>query len=258
MINDMEICNQANTQLKTFIYESEKVRSFLDSNGEPWFVASDVACLLGYRDASNAIRVLDYEEKGTHTVSTIRGSQKLAIISESGLYSLIVMSRKPEVRKFKKWVTAEVLPSIRKTGSYGQKIDLNDPKQLRILLLNYSDKIEKDQPKVQFYDQYINADGLYNLQNAARALNQNPNLFINNLKNTYLFYQGSALVPYQRYREQGLFIVKSSLINNIARYQTYITPKGLEYFANNQDYTIFAKSKKLDVVEALSDKFIDI
>ena len=256
--NDMAICNQTNMQLRAFAHESGEIRGFLDANNEPWFIASDIAKLLEYRDANNAIRALDDDEKGTHIVSTIRGSQKLAIINESGLYSLILMSRKPEVKRFKKWVTSEVLPSIRKTGSYNKQTDLNDPKQLRILLLNYSDKIEKDQPKVQFYDQYINADGLYNLQNAARALNQNPNLFINNLKNTYLFYQGSALVPYQRYREQGLFIVKSSLINNIARYQTYITPKGLEYFANKQDYTIFAKSKKLDVVEALSDKFIDI
>ncbi len=68
-------------------------------------------------------------------------------------------------------------------------------------------------------------------QNAARALNQNPNLFIHALKKVYLFYQGSALVPYQRYRDQGLFVVKSSIVDNIVRYQTYITPKGLEYFA---------------------------
>lgn len=256
--NDMMIYNQTNTQLKTFIYESEEIRSFLDRNGDPWFISSDVAKLLGYKVARDATRILDEDEKGEQIVLTPGGPQKLGIINESGLYSLILLSRKPEVKSFKKWITSEVLPSIRKTGSYGQGVDLNDPKQLRILLLNYSDKIEKDQPKVQFYDQYINADGLYNLQNAARALNQNPNLFINNLKNTYLFYQGSALVPYQRYREQGLFIVKSSLINNIARYQTYITPKGLEYFANKQDYTIFARPKKLDVVEALSDKFIDI
>ena len=68
-------------------------------------------------------------------------------------------------------------------------------------------------------------------QNSARALNQNPTQFINTLKNVYLFYQGSALVPYQRYRDQGLFIVKSSIVYNIVRYKTYITPKGLEYFA---------------------------
>ena len=80
------------------------------------------------------------------------------------------MSRKPEVKRFKKWITSEVLPSIRKTGSYNKQFDLNDPKQLRILLLDYAAKIEKDQPKVKFYDNFINNEGLYNLQNAARAL----------------------------------------------------------------------------------------
>lgn len=229
--NGIMIYNQANTELKTFIYESEEIRSFLDLNGDPWFIANDISSFLGYRMTSDATRLLDEEEKGTQILPTAGGPQKFTTVSESGLYSLIFASRRPGAKTFKRWVTSEVLPSIRKTGSYNKQFDLNDPKQLRILLLNYSDKIEKDQPKVQFYDQYINADGLYNLQNAARALNQNPNLFINNLKNTYLFYQGSALVPYQRYMTQGLFIVKSSIVDNIARYQTYITPKGLEYFS---------------------------
>ncbi len=164
---------------------------------------------------------------------TLGGPQKLAIINESGLYSLILMSRKPEAKRFKKWVTSEVLPSIRKTGSYNKQADLNDPKQLRQLLLSYADKIDEDQPKVQFYDEFINSEGLYNLQNAARALNQSPNLFIRSLKDGYLFYQGSALVPYQRYREQGLFEVKSTIVDNKARYQTYVTPKGLDYFAKH-------------------------
>jgi len=168
----------------------------------------------------------------------------------------IFASRRTEAKNFKKWVTSEVLPSIRKNGNYNRQVDLNDPAQLRILLLDYAAKIEKDQPKVQFYDQYINSEGLYNLQNAARALNQNPNLFINTLKNGYLFYQGSALVPYQRYMTQGLFVVKSSIVDNIARYQTYITPKGLEYFANKKD----VKHKKYNdtKIEILTDKYIDI
>jgi anti-repressor protein len=231
--NDIVICNQTNMQLRAFAHESGEIRGFLDANNELWFIASDIAKLLEYRDANNAIRVLDDDEKGTHIVSTFRGSQKLAIINESGLYSLILMSRKPEVKRFKKWVTSEVLPSIRKTGGYNKQTDLNDPKQLRQLLLGYADKIEEDQPKVQFYDEFINSEGLYNLQNAARALNKSPNLFIRSLKDIYFFYQGSALMPYQRYHEQGLFEVKSTIVDNQVRYQTYVTPKGLEYFAKH-------------------------
>lgn len=227
------IYNQDNTQLKTFIYESEEIRSFLDQSGDPWFIANDISSFLGYRMTSDATRLLDEEEKGTQILPTAGGPQKFTTVSESGLYSLIFASRRPGAKTFKRWVTSEVLPSIRKTGSYNKQFDLNDPKQLRILLLDYAAKTEKDQPKVQFYDDFINAEGLYNLQNAARALNHSPNLFIRSLKDAYLFYQGSALVPYQRYREQGLFEVKSTIVDNQARYQTYITPKGLEYFAKH-------------------------
>ena len=182
---------------------------------------------------SDATRLLDEEEKGTQILPTAGGPQKFTTVSESGLYSLIFASRRPGAKTFKRWVTSEVLPSIRKTGSYNKQLDLNDPKQLRILLLDYAAKIEKDQPKVQFYDDFINAEGLYNLQNAARALNKNPNLFIDSLKNTYLFYQGAALVPYQRYRDSGWFEVKSTIVDNKARYQTYMTPKGLQYFSTH-------------------------
>ncbi len=161
--HDITTYNPASIQFKTFFYENKEVRSFIDEKGEPHFIAGDIAKLLGYRSTSDATRILDTDEKGVMSVHTPGGPQKLTTLNESGLYSLIFLSRKPEVKNFKKWVTSEVLPSIRRTGSYGQQIDLNDPQQLRALLLDYSDKIEQNQPKVHFYDQYINAEGLYNL-----------------------------------------------------------------------------------------------
>ncbi|MHA0354454.1 BRO-N domain-containing protein [Bordetella bronchiseptica] len=88
-------------------------------DGEPWLVASDVASALGYLTAKDAARHLDDDEKGRHIVPTPGGNQNVTIINESGLYALVLRSRKPEARKFAKWVTSEVLPSIRKTGSYG-------------------------------------------------------------------------------------------------------------------------------------------
>jgi len=90
-------------------------------NDQPWFVATDVANTLGYRSAPDASRHLDDDEKGTQIVRTPGGDQKLTIISESGLYALVLRSRKPEARKFAKWVTSEVLPSIRQTGGYGSQ-----------------------------------------------------------------------------------------------------------------------------------------
>jgi len=90
----------------------------IEKEGEPWFVAADVAQILGYRDAANATRGLMEDEKGTQIVSTLRGSQKATIISEAGMYSLILRSRVAGAQAFKRWVTHDVLPSIRKRGGY--------------------------------------------------------------------------------------------------------------------------------------------
>ena len=94
------------------------VRVFADENGEPWFVAADVCRVLGYDHTPHATRLLDDDEKAVHKVDTLGGTQEMTMVNESGLYNLIFRSTKPEAKKFRKWVTEEVLPSIRKTGSY--------------------------------------------------------------------------------------------------------------------------------------------
>ena len=104
-------------QLIPFRFESREVRTLLIDD-QPWFVASDVSSALQYRDAFNMNRNLDDDEKGTQIVSTPGGDQEMLVISESGLYSAILRSRKAEAKRFKKWVTAEVLPAIRKHGRY--------------------------------------------------------------------------------------------------------------------------------------------
>lgn len=109
--------------LITYSFKNNPIRT-LNKNGEVWFVAKDVADALEYRSAPDAIRCLDPDEKDKHNVRTLRGSQSMNIINESGLYSLILLSRKPEAKTFKKWVTSEVLPSIRKTGAYGAPLDV--------------------------------------------------------------------------------------------------------------------------------------
>ena len=107
----------ASTNITPFNFNSHDVRVVVQ-NGEPWFVATDVAESLGYKSPKDAASYLDDDEKGSATVRTPGGDQKLTVINESGLYALVLRSRKPEARKFAKWVTSEVLPSIRKTGSY--------------------------------------------------------------------------------------------------------------------------------------------
>ncbi|CAK0774117.1 hypothetical protein CCP4SC76_5810003 [Gammaproteobacteria bacterium] len=103
--------------LVVFNFDSNSVRVILRGN-EPWFVASDVCVALTISDTSMAVSRLDDDERGTSIIGTPSGEQQMLIINESGLYSLILTSRKPEAKKFKKWVTSEVLPEIRKTGRY--------------------------------------------------------------------------------------------------------------------------------------------
>lgn len=110
------------TNLKNFGFPTEDVthaiRVVVDDDNSPWWVASDVCSALGLSDTSMAIARLDEDEKGTSSVGTLGGDQEMLTVNESGLYSLILTSRKPEAKRFKKWVTSEVLPSIRKTGAY--------------------------------------------------------------------------------------------------------------------------------------------
>lgn len=98
-------------------------------DGNVWFVATDVAESLGYKSPKDAASYLDEDEKGSATIRTLGGDQKLTVINESGLYALVLRSRKPEARKFAKWVTSEVLPSIRKTGTYTQPTTLTPAQQ---------------------------------------------------------------------------------------------------------------------------------
>lgn len=109
-----------------FDFHGHNVRIVM-RDGEPWFVASDICKALGYRDTEKGTRNLGIHQKGTHPMRTPGGTQTVTIINESGLYRLVLRSRKPEAEAFSDWVTSEVLPSIRKTGSYqiGQQQELS-------------------------------------------------------------------------------------------------------------------------------------
>lgn len=110
--------NKQEAKVFTFNENNKPIRVEL-VDGEPWFVAKDVCDALGIEKYRDAIGRLDEDEKGCPvTVDTLGGPQKMAAVNESGLYNLIFQSRKPEAKKFRKWVTGEVLPSIRKTGRY--------------------------------------------------------------------------------------------------------------------------------------------
>jgi len=107
-----------------FTFETHTVRSLL-RDGDPWFVATDVANILGYSHVPHMLRMLDDDEADVHltdsrSVNGVEQSRNISIINESGLYSVVLKSERPEAKRFKRWVTGEVLPAIRKTGSYGK------------------------------------------------------------------------------------------------------------------------------------------
>lgn len=109
--------------LAPFAFAGQQVRVVTDEHGEPWFVASDVAAILDLGNARSSLALLDEDEKGVHTVDTLGGPQQTTTVNESGLYSLVLRSRKPEAKAFKRWITREVLPAIRKTGGYGVAVN---------------------------------------------------------------------------------------------------------------------------------------
>lgn len=135
--------------LQLFNFEGQQVRT-LSTNYETWFVGKDVAEILGYKKARNAIaqHVDDEDKKEAPIQGTPGGTQSMTIINESGLYSLILSSKMPNAKRFKHWVTSEVLPSIRKTGSY--QVPQTPEEQLKLTmqvttrLVGRVDKVEKD------------------------------------------------------------------------------------------------------------------
>jgi len=106
------------TNVIPFEYEEQDVRVIRDESGEPWFVGKDVCVILELENVSMALEKLDDDEKGIKNIDTLGGAQDMATISESGLYTLIVRSNKEAAKPFRRWVTHDVLPSLRKTGQY--------------------------------------------------------------------------------------------------------------------------------------------
>lgn len=156
-------------------------------DGEPWFVASDVAKELGYRDAEKMTRRLDDDEKGTRSVGTLGGDQIMTVINEAGLYSAILGSKLDSAKTFKRWVTHEVLPAIRRTGGYmtarrdetpmetvsralliaKEAIDRKDAK-----IASLSDEVRGILPKAAMAESFIECSGTYTVTEAARLLRQ--------------------------------------------------------------------------------------
>lgn len=233
------------------------VRAIRDENGEPMFVAKDVAVILGYRDAANMTRRLEEDEKGTRSVSTPGGEQKMAVITEPGIYSAILGSRVPEARAFKRWVTHEVLPALRRDGGYmvARADETPEETMARAVLLaqqtidrqksriaGLEAENEEMRPKALFADAVAASDGTCLIGEFAKMLRQNGvsigqnRLFAMLREDGYLGKVGqNRNVPTQRSMELGLFRIKETAITHSDGHVTInrtpkLTGKGQRYF----------------------------
>ena len=208
----------------------------MNRNGQPWFVAADVCRVLELTNTSKACDTLEDDEKGVTNGDTLGGKQQLLIISESGLYSLIFKSRKPEAKAFRKWVTSEVLPSIRKTGGYG--LPTNFAEALRALANEAEETerlrvtVQQQAPAVEFVERYVEASGLFGIREAAQIIGLPQREFVNLCMSRRILHregESQALQPYAEWLAKGYFEVKTGEAGDHAFKQTKLTSKGLEW-----------------------------
>lgn len=174
-----------NTEIQTFNFKAATLRALTNKDGDPWFVAKDVCDILEISNNRDAISQLDNDEKNTVVISDgIPGNPNRTIISEPGLYKLIMRSRKPEAKDFQRWVTHEVLPSIRKHGIYATEttIDqiISDPdfgirlltslKEERAKRIKAENQVKELEPKAKALDDFTNVPETLLVREAAKLL----------------------------------------------------------------------------------------
>lgn len=241
-----------NNEIQQFDFKGAALRTLTDENGEPWFVAKDVCDILGTgtRDLRKILESDEITNVDSINIAQNGGKAPL-IISEPGLYRLVMKSRKPEAKEFQRWVTHEVLPSIRKHGAYmtQQTLDkaLTSPDfliQLATKLKEEQEKVKELEPKARFADAVAASDGTCLVGELAKMLRQNGldigqnRLFAKLREDGYLGKTGSNRnVPTQKAMDLGLFRIKETAITHSDGHVTInrtakVTGKGQTYFVD--------------------------
>ncbi|CAN7642902.1 BRO family protein [Paraburkholderia terricola] len=215
----------------------------VDIDGEPWFVAADICTALELNNTSMAVSGLDDDEKGISSVETRGGPQSATVISESGLYSLVLRSRKPEAKQFKRWITHDVLPAIRKTGSYGIALpDFSDPAAAARAWADEVDArraaqfaLEQAKPAVDFVAKYADAaSGNKTFRQVCKLLGAKEHQFREFLiDRSVIYYLNGEMTPFAQHLDVGRFSVKTGVSNHsdhVYNRMTF-TPKGVTWIA---------------------------
>jgi prophage antirepressor-like protein len=226
---------------KVFQFGEKSVRTILKNN-EPWFVAKDVCEVLEINNVTQAISRLDEDERSMFNIGRQGESN---IVNEPGLYTLILGSRKPEAKQFKRWITHEVLPMIRQTGGYISNDEMfvntylpfaDDHTKLMFratleTVRKQNEQLTLMQPKADYFDALVDRNLLTNFRDTAKGIQIKEKDFINWLLENKFIYrdQKGKLKPYSQYVPQ-FFQLKEWERNGKADTQTLITPKGKETF----------------------------
>ena len=244
--------------IQRFDFNDAPLRTLTDEAGEPWFVAKDVCSVLELNNVSQALTRLDDDEKSSITLNDgTPGSPNKSIVSESGLYALVLASRKPEAHEFKRWVTHEVLPQIRRTGGYIPTNDTDDDmtilakavmigqrtmEEQKRKIAAQSERIKTLEPKARFADAVSASDGTCLIGELAKMLRQNgmdigQNRLFQILRDDgFLGKTGSNRnVPTQKAMDMRLFKIKETAIEHSDGHVTInrtpkVTGKGQTYF----------------------------
>ena len=227
-------------EIQTFTAPEGQIIRTITKDGDPWFVASDVCRALDLENASQALTRLDDDEGASFEMTHPQSPDKLLevrIVSEAGLYSLILGSRKPEAKAFKRWVTHEVLPQIRKTGAYHSvpqsfadalQLAADQARTIEAQVL----QIEAARPAVAFMDEYVEAKSTRDISTVGKTLGLAPKAFFAKLSDMgVMFKRGGDWIPYQEHLDAGRFEVKTGTRHGHAWHQARFTPKGVAWIA---------------------------
>lgn len=201
--------------LHIFNYNGYKVRT-IQKDGEPWWVLKDVCEVLGLSSPHKVFERLDDDEKGRNQIPTLGGEQEMTVVNESGLYNVILRSDKPEAKPFRKWVTSEVLPSIRKNGGYIANQENLTPEQIvanalivaQNIISQKDKQIEQMKPKAEFFDAVADSRTAISMNEVSKVLGikgYGRNNLFEFLRNNGILDRWN--VPYQRYIDCGWFRV---------------------------------------------------
>ena len=235
-------------KITLFNYEGNTVRTVM-KDGNPWWVLKDVCSVLEIGNSRDVMARLDSDEKGVDIIDTPGGKQEVSIINESGLYSVILVSRKPEAKKFKRWVTHEVLPSIRRHGLYAtdellanpdfliqalQKLKAERAKnaELTTTISIQEQQIAEMKPKASYYDVVLNCKDAVSITTIAKDYGKSGRWFNEYLHNLGVqFRQGKIWLLYQKYAQHGYTTTKTHTYPGNdgtmhSKVHTYWTQKG--------------------------------